>query len=131
MADVYRKRSLEGFCKRRPSFNVEGMMVAYYKLHAEDGMLSHLSRRCSHDACTRTPSWGLPREMRPLYAPAIRAMCFAVLWSTSGKMQGGRLWQIIEVGTPWEPAYTLPTSRPLQHRSRLYCFDTCLQEMMS
>ena len=52
-------------CPTLASFNTDGFKrPAYFKRHAEDGMVNVVSRSCSHNSCTRAPSWGVPTDFR-------------------------------------------------------------------
>ncbi|CAN0459157.1 unnamed protein product, partial [Scytosiphon promiscuus] len=43
-----------------PSFNIAGSKKPLFcKQHAGDGMVDVRSKRCSHDACSRMPAWGV------------------------------------------------------------------------
>lgn len=54
-------RCLNEQCKIRATYNVplKGMMGAFCKQHAKDGMINMFRKRCSHAACTRHPSFNL------------------------------------------------------------------------
>ncbi|CAN0355067.1 unnamed protein product [Laminaria digitata] len=55
-------------CKRRPSFNAEGIKpAAYCKQHAVAGMVDVLNKRCLHDSCTNRAGYGMGGSKKAAY----------------------------------------------------------------
>ena len=50
------------------SLNVEGSKIPKYcKKHADDGMVYVHNKRCSHDSCTKSPSFTVEGFRTPKY----------------------------------------------------------------
>ena len=58
MVNVYRRRCLNDFFLKKPSFNVaRTMTVAYCEQHADDGMVNVYGNRCSSGSLMKAPAF--------------------------------------------------------------------------
>jgi hypothetical protein len=58
-------RSLKGhfcYCKKRASYNYEGLHAKYCKKHSLDGMIIVKVQRCNYEGCKKIPSFYLPDD---------------------------------------------------------------------
>jgi hypothetical protein len=70
-------RSLKGHfchCKKRASYNYEGMGAKFCKKHSQEGMIIVNVRRCSHEGCTTIPTYYYPDKNNPNKKLCVR--CF-------------------------------------------------------